>query len=278
MLSSFSRTFCPRIDQSVFMKVKMSILKTCSAVVQVHRGPLQGHLPRSSLPLHPFSGNRLLQEAAAEGAEMAPPQVVHSSSKRALKSPCVFQAPDTYLVQVYNLTLLCSEEYVIEPQSVQFLVQHGFDFNRQYSIGIPYFKGNDKVSLQQLFCCLNAEVLALGPVCSRLSPPPSLLQGASDPRGVHIRALFTELLRARRPLVLHNGLIDMVFLYQVPGWVVSQANSAPLGRPGRRSSNLFCRVLPELLRPSARASGHLHRRLVPDVPCWDLRHQIRLRV
>lgn len=52
-------------------------------------------------------------------------------------------------------------------------------------------------------------------------------QGGSDDRGVHIRALFTELLRAKKPLVLHNGLIDMAFLYQVPVIFLSMDHIIP---------------------------------------------------
>ena len=52
----------------------------------------------------------------------------------------------TFHVQTFNILSLCSDDYIVEPASVKFLVEHGFDFNRQYSEGLSYFRGNDKVT------------------------------------------------------------------------------------------------------------------------------------
>lgn len=58
----------------------------------------------------------------------------HSDDKSSLKCN----------IQTFNLMALCSEDYIVEPKALQFLVNHGFDFQKQYSQGIPYYRGNDK--------------------------------------------------------------------------------------------------------------------------------------
>jgi len=50
-----------------------------------------------------------------------------------------------YLVQSFNIPLLCSESYVVDPAALTFLIGHNFDFNVQYSRGLPYHRGNDVV-------------------------------------------------------------------------------------------------------------------------------------
>ncbi len=55
-----------------------------------------------------------------------------------------------FVVQTYNIMVLCSDSYTVEPLSLRFLVQHGFDFNKQYATGISYYRGNDRVSTFRL--------------------------------------------------------------------------------------------------------------------------------
>lgn len=60
-----------------------------------------------------------------------------------------------YKVCTFNLSVLCSQEFVVEPASLQFLIQHGFDFNKQFSKGISYYKGSDKVNTSLLSSILS---------------------------------------------------------------------------------------------------------------------------
>lgn len=53
-----------------------------------------------------------------------------------------------YMVQTFNISVLCQQDYVVEAEALRFLVDHGFDFNKQYSQGIPYDKGEDTVSFR----------------------------------------------------------------------------------------------------------------------------------
>ncbi|KAJ8305704.1 hypothetical protein KUTeg_016249 [Tegillarca granosa] len=86
-----------------------------------------------------------------------------------------------FLVQTFNIVTLCQEDYMVEPAALQFLVGHGFDFNRQYEKGIPYYRGCDRTGKEEK---------------------------------ISLRQLFIELVQSKVPVVFHNAMVDLMFLYQ----------------------------------------------------------------
>ncbi|XP_046566999.1 target of EGR1 protein 1-like [Haliotis rubra] len=86
-----------------------------------------------------------------------------------------------YLVQTFNILVLCEEDFIVEPITLKFLVDHGFDFNKQYAKGISYYRGNDKQTDQDF---------------------------------KSLRKLMNILVLNKIPVVFHNALVDLVFFYQ----------------------------------------------------------------
>lgn len=41
-------------------------------------------------------------------------------------------------VEAFNIWMLSQRSYTIDPSSAQFLMEHGFDFNKQFRHGLPY--------------------------------------------------------------------------------------------------------------------------------------------
>ena len=83
---------------------------------------------------------------------------------------------------VYDLLLICQQPYLVDPASLHFLISHGFDFNRQYAEGIPF------------------------------SPPPPSTPLTNS--SYSFQDLFLRILDRCVPIAVHNGLIDLIFLYR----------------------------------------------------------------
>uniref|UniRef100_G3MS21 Target of EGR1 protein 1 n=1 Tax=Amblyomma maculatum TaxID=34609 RepID=G3MS21_AMBMU len=92
------------------------------------------------------------------------------------------KGPLMFTVQTFNILVLCQDNYIVEPSALQFLISHGFDFNRQYALGVPYRRGHDRTN-------------------------------QSEEKAHSLRKLFSLLVVHRKPIVFHNGFMDTVFLY-----------------------------------------------------------------
>ncbi|VDM58054.1 unnamed protein product [Angiostrongylus costaricensis] len=86
-----------------------------------------------------------------------------SETKRCLKFSC----------QVFNILSICAEPFIVEPEALEFLAKHAFDFNRLIDVGVRYYPST---------------------TCS-------------------LRSLMTEIWSRSVPLFFHNGLVDLAFIY-----------------------------------------------------------------
>ncbi|GES85832.1 target of EGR1 protein 1-like [Rhizophagus clarus] len=88
-----------------------------------------------------------------------------------------------YNVHNFNFNLLSQVDHIISPQSLQFLSDSGFDFNKQIRKGIPYTPGYDKSN-----------------------------SNVKDPNTI-MRSIFSYILTRNVPIVVHNGFLDLIYLY-----------------------------------------------------------------
>ncbi|KAI8851922.1 ribonuclease CAF1 [Chytridium lagenaria] len=90
-----------------------------------------------------------------------------------------------YVINNFNFILLSTSDYKVSAESMCFLVDNGFDFNRQFRDGIPYAPGNDHAN----------------------GAAPNSAQST-------LRDIFDTMLSRKIPIVVHNGLFDIMFMYR----------------------------------------------------------------
>ena len=60
-----------------------------------------------------------------------------------------------FLVQTFNVMLLRKDSFTVEPASLKFLLEHGFDFNTHYAKAISYLMPKSEVRISLFGIILN---------------------------------------------------------------------------------------------------------------------------
>ena len=90
-----------------------------------------------------------------------------------------------YRVCNYNIFCECDCDYVKEEQALEFLKKHGFDFEVHSKNAIKYKKGNDE----------------------------NVMAKELNKNEISLRNLFVKILSLKKAIVIHNGLLDLIYFY-----------------------------------------------------------------
>ncbi|KAF9905661.1 Target of EGR1, member 1 (Nuclear) [Linnemannia zychae] len=89
-----------------------------------------------------------------------------------------------YKVHNFNFSMLVERDYMVSPSSMLFLAENGLDLNQWIMEGIPY-SGGDRLTNDG---------------------------GRGNPNGI-MRSIFKRIMTRQVPVVVHNGFLDLIFLY-----------------------------------------------------------------
>eukprot|EP00177_Eucheuma_denticulatum_P006621 GFKZ01012045.1.p1 GENE.GFKZ01012045.1~~GFKZ01012045.1.p1 ORF type:complete len:496 (-),score=70.38 GFKZ01012045.1:135-1622(-) len=162
---------------------------------------------------------------------------VHSDTK---------SGPHTYEVATYDFLTCCQDDFAINADAGSFLVAHGFDFKRMFEVGLPYTRAStEKEDDKQKPNGVN-HVEQKGDDKSKNASKGKKRQSRQEKANAHLpfryaklpRGLIWRMGRKNVPMILHNGLFDLVFLFaafQAPlaetldGFIRQLADAAPAG-------------------------------------------------
>lgn len=133
-------------------------------------------------------------------------------------------AAKTYEVATYDMLLSCQSPYEMTPSAGSFLEAHGFDFNRMFRIGIPYIRAaevelkkqrDDKKMKEEGDDGVNPAEKNDKNTTTTPSREPFSVAANEAPfiYGSMPRGLLWRIGRHGVPIIVHNGLFDLVFLY-----------------------------------------------------------------
>jgi target of EGR1 protein 1 len=134
----------------------------------------------------------------------------------AIAEPDDEAASSQYDVSAFDFCMSCDTPWTVSSSSGQFLVAHGFDFNRLFSAGIPYTRASTDKADRKTEAEGIAKRQAKGAVVVAGSTGGAASTGVSMGAfswGPMPRGLLWRIGRAGVPLVVHNGLLDIAFLY-----------------------------------------------------------------
>ncbi|KAG0231052.1 Target of EGR1, member 1 (Nuclear) [Actinomortierella wolfii] len=89
-----------------------------------------------------------------------------------------------FIVHNFNFSMLKNHDFNVTPNSMRFLAETGVDLNQWVKEGIPYKDGDDSES-----------------------------SGKNDPNAI-MRSIMKRIIARRVPIIVHNGFLDLIFLYQ----------------------------------------------------------------